>query len=289
MELNKLVKMPFKDYRAQTQFLSVTELKSFAQSPYYYKRRYLDKADVEEKRKAQFFGTLCHTLLLEPFTFEAEYYVSDVRKDSRTKAYADVLEAAGNKMIVSSADVERAKECVKETQLRLGDDMVGGKAEESILYDGPAFPVPVKGRFDFIAKNGEIVDYKTTENPVDNDTVTRDIMRWNYHIQAAFYQDLYAAINGGLLRPFKWVFQQTIFPFACQVYMPSEEVLEIGRLEYQAEMRNLMDAKRLDYWPRIVAQDPIISFPAWRLARLQQAKEVKLGKQGEITNGIHPG
>lgn len=280
--------MDFGEYRSMTDYVSVSELKAFKESPYHYRDRYILKIDNEKKRPSMSLGTLCHCLLLEPHKFEAEYFVSDVRKDARTKAYQEVLEQAGSKTVISDVELERAKTCVEESKKYLGLHLEhkDSAVEASMFYDGGQFfPMKVKGRVDlFSGRDGFIHDYKTTEDTVDNESVTRSCEKWGYHLQVAFYMDLFEAIHGYRAKGFKWTFQQTSYPFACYQYICDEETEALGRLEYQAIMQNLLESRRVDHFPRIVDQNPIIRFPSWRLAKLYAAKEAKLSKG--VTNGI---
>jgi len=293
MKAEMIYDLDFKQYRSRTNFVSVSELKLFADSPYSYKQKYLDKAQPEIYKPSgdQEFGTLCHCILLEPKIFDSQYFISDVRKDERTKAYQEIKAQAGEKIILSPAEYERSLNVVEATKKEMrneGLDFSDLKTEASIFVEkNKLFPLPVKGRYDLYDHNKEIIfDYKTTKLTPDHETIEKHILNFRYYWQAAFYCDLHKAVTGRKPKDFVWIFQQTVFPYACAVYWTNQEMIDIGRLEYREKLQELRDCLKGNDFPVLRRQPRYISLPRFYVSKYITNCDAKDMKKGEIENGI---
>lgn len=269
----------FKEYRAKTEFVSISELKSFEQSPYSYFKRYIEKIpDPNSKKSALQFGTLCHTLILEPEKFKDEYYVSDVRKDDRTKAYQEVQSLAQGKSIISSAELARAEQCANSSRPFL-EDFTPLTPEVSYFYEGKLFKTPVKARFDgWCDGKGIILDVKTTSDLPTAENMSKTILNFKYHMQVAFYMDIHKAVTGEAPKAFHFLFQQTEHPYATSNFKCSRELIEIGREEYKTNLAKLFASlkdKRIENFPKMARQPEFINLPEWYLAKLRARLTVK--------------
>jgi len=261
----------FAAYRAKTDYISVSELKSFIDSPYSYYKRYIKGIRDNKKSSAMTFGSLVHCLVLEPELFDSEYLVTTVRKDARTKAYQEVLEQAGKRECISPADLERAKQCAQTARpliLEYGKDF---EAENSLLYQGPRgfLGMKAKARFDGWSPSQEvIVDVKTTNKLPTYDNVIKAMFNFNYQLQVAWYMDIWKAITGKLPKGFEFIFVQSEFPYASARYKVDREVVKLGRSEYKYHLRHLRDTLAgpldEDNFPRMRKQNLILKLPSWK-------------------------
>lgn len=223
------------------------------------------------------FGSLVHCLSLQPEKFNSEYFVSDVRKDARTKAYQEVLELAGNKEVISSAEHERARKVAESfCELIHNEGYSDLEYEHSYFYKGPAFATKVKARFDaFSTQTNSVVDLKTMQNLPTYDEVIKTVINFDYHIQAAFYMDIREAVTGVKPNDFVFVFSQTEFPYASVSYKMSEDFITAGRNEYQAVhdklYRSFKDISEANF-PKIEKTQSYLELPKWYHAK-QAAKE----------------
>lgn len=264
--------MNFQDYRAATDYVSISELKSFDQSPFSYFKRYIEKLpDPNSKASGLAFGSLCHTLILEPHKFDEEYVVSDIRKDERTAAYKDLLATVGNRKVISSAELARAEQVANAATPYL-DKFLPLTVEESYFYEGKAFKTKVKARFDGWADNGNcIVDIKTTSDVPTHEAMSRTILNFKYFWQCAFYMDVRKAITGEMPKAFYFVFCQTNFPYSVSLFKASKEMIEIGRQEYKASLAKLYAAlrdKRIENFPKLPRQPAEIGLPDYYMRQI---------------------
>jgi hypothetical protein len=261
--------LPFDQYRNMTDYISISELKSFDQSPFSYWSRYIAmNPETNKKSAAMIFGSLCHCLVLEPSKFDKEYLVSDVRKDVRTNAYKEVLQTAANRSVISEAEYDRAKKVADsalETMKNEGlTDLV---PEVSYFYEGKGFPTKVKARFDgWLPKHEAVFDLKTTNSLPTYDDVIRIILNFKYHWQVAFYFDIHKAVTGRQPKDFFFCFSLTEFPFASVIYKVGHDFISAGRDEYKKSLKTLSEAlqyKQINNFPRIVKQKKVLELPHW--------------------------
>jgi len=275
--------MCFKEYRSKLDHVSISELKSFMDSPFSYYKRYVLGVREETKIAAFTFGTLVHTLLLEPAQMDSLYYVTDVRKDARTKAYQEVLELAGKRECISPADLDRALECSGSARPMLRD--LGTLVPElSYFYQGPRgfLGQKVKARLDGWLPDSEmILDVKTTNKLPTYENVVRSVMSFNYDMQVAWYMDMHRAVTGKAAKGFVFLFVQSEFPYGSQMYTVDRALIEHGRARYKkflAELAATKSAGPEGLWPRMRPErKTVIRLPDW-----VASKTIKLRR---LTNG----
>lgn len=265
MQQGEMHSLSFKEYRSKTNYVSVTELKTFDESPYTYYKKYLLHDKMEQKRNASFtLGTLVHCLILEPEKYESEYIISDIRRDTRTKAYQDLLLEAQDKTIITQAEYDKAKEIADNAKPFLPSEFI---AEASFLYEGENFHTKVKSRFDaYCDKTNIIYDIKTTNDLPTADNVLKTILNLKYHWQVAFYWDIFYAVKGFEPEGFEMIFCQTNFPYAVCSFRMDSSVIDVGHYEYKKSHKKLslaLQNKDEINFPKIVEDKKTIYIPDW--------------------------
>lgn len=273
--------LDFAEYRAKLDYISVSELKSFIDSPFSYYKRYIQGIRDNKKSSAMTFGSLVHCLVLEPDLFDKEYLVTEVRKDKRSKVYQAVLEHAGSRECVSPADLKRARECAKTARPIIESFGESFQAELSYFYEGPRgfLGMKAKGRFDGWSPCHEaVIDVKTTNKLPTYKNVLKAMFDFKYHLQVAWYLDLHKAITGKLPKSFQFIFVQSEFPYASQLYKVDREIIQLGRDEYRKALRELRDtlndSREESNFPRMTDQNLVLKLPDWK--RSHKIKEANL-------------
>lgn len=85
---------------------------------------------------------------------------------------------------------------------------------------------------------GAIVDFKSTSSGLTSSDFLYEVVKYKYHLSAAFYQDIIATLTGEKL-PFIAVPVTKKAPFECEFYALSDELLEEGRKLYKAALRTI--------------------------------------------------
>ncbi len=147
--------------------------------------------------------------------------------------------------------------------------LAGGKSEVTITWkhvaptvgELPGFEVDCKGRVDFLADCGALVDLKTCRDGSPAG-FGRAAFNMSMHTQAAFYRDGYAAATGRTL-PYVIVAVETSAPFVVSVYPVPEAYLELGRDTYRAWLSRLATCRAENRWPGYVDGPTELQLPRW--------------------------
>jgi exodeoxyribonuclease VIII len=222
----------------------------------------------------QELGQAFHAALLEPSKFHGEFF-SGPGGDRRTKEgkalWANALAANPGKTALRADDyawIERACEVLwKAPDVRA---LLGGPQginEASAFWDWPVGETVVrsKGRIDRLTQleqaGAAIVDVKTTGD-ASPDAFARDIVKWGYHAQAAYYRDGLDVISPRT-RGWLWLVVEKEPPFAHAIYEPLPAVLEMGRALYQGWLARYVECAAAKEWPGYPAGVNPIDVPPW--------------------------
>lgn len=215
------------------------------------------------------FGSLVHTLLLEPENFEALYAVGpdvDTRASKEWKAWA-VCQSAPNLLKPGEMKAALAAEAValsKPAVAALLD--AEGDAEVSFVWNCPETGVLCKGRADkWLPGESIALDVKTTTD-ASTDAFRRTVLNFGYHYQAAHY--LHGMIACGL-RPRRFIHLviESKAPFECKLYELDEAWLEVARLELPAMLRLYDECTRSGIWPGYDEEIEPLDAPEWLVDR----------------------
>ena len=224
------------EYYGDWEYTTNSQLGYVKRSPaYYWKMRNGAKIDGAALR----FGSLVHTMILEPEKVDANFAVfnpddrpeqekgmtSKINKEWKIQQDLDCKE--GRKYLMTMEQYELAK--------RLKRKLYNCPEVKSIL-DNCETEVPktwldfstmskCKGKADIIIDNGAtLVDIKTTGKDVKD--FKRSAYNFAYHRQAAFYMDGFGAKN------FVFIVIESNAPHQIGIFTCSDEFIERGRTEY---------------------------------------------------------
>ncbi|MBK1699775.1 PD-(D/E)XK nuclease-like domain-containing protein [Thiococcus pfennigii] len=275
-----LYDIPEADYRAYPAASSHALMTLLEESPRHVKEK------PREATHALTLGTLAHLLLMQPELAERQVAVKPVGAGKGSNAAKQVLVdwlqeqtgiapeidgtlALGKQLDAAIAVLEPAlaksdKLVVDQAQLdaatRMRDSVLGRRLGEALFQDGHAEVMALardlvsgvlcKIRVDWVPLAHQVlVDVKTTNSIGDAD-VARSAARYNYHIQAAFYQAIWQAATGED-RPFVFVFMESEPPYDC-VFRPIERrSLDKGRRLYEYALRIWSMCEEANHWPGV--------------------------------------
>jgi hypothetical protein len=161
----------------------------------------------------------------------------------------------------------------------------GGIAEYSLIHrieagtniapGFPALPIPVTVgmRPDYWKRSTDkgnfIVDLKTTED-ARPEAFQREMEKYRYDVQAAFYTDMHVAAVGPV-RGFVFIAVEKKAPHAIRVYYASPNMIRIGRHKYQRNLQLITECIQSGNWPSYPVTVDAISLPEWAERRAQDA------------------
>lgn len=162
-----------------------------------------------------------------------------------------------------------------------------GVAEQSVYWRDPATGLLCRCRPDFWRRDGIVVDLKTCDD-ASLDGFMRSIAKWRYHVQHPFYLDGIGLMQSqhqtplpdfAHARPKAFVFLAVErgarvvdgVALGVGVYMLDSESVELGRQEYQRNLKSIAECHKAEKWPGYGDNIQAISLPAWKLKQLAEA------------------
>jgi hypothetical protein len=219
-------------------------------------------------------GSAIHCAVLEPEKFETTIAISP-KFDRRTKIGKENAEAfesfAQGKLIIDEVQAEAVRgvvSSVKDHKLASGI-LRGGEAEYSYYVTCPETGLGMKCRPDYFNQNA-LIDLKTCQD-ASVEGFTRQCINLGYHIQAAYYLDVFNLANGADLKEFYFVSVETTAPFAVNTFLMGEMALALGREQYKKAMKQyveyLKSPERINDFGYEVKINEIV-FPNWAFNKL---------------------
>jgi hypothetical protein len=228
------------------------------------------KASIDHPREqtdAMRLGSLTHAYILEPAEVLAKYVVAP-KCDRRTKAgkeeWSEFQQSLPDGAVIVGADELQAARAMRDsvrTHGIAGTLIRGCDTEVACVWMDRLTGVLCKARIDVLGEE-HLADVKTCldASPL---SFPRDIGKWGYHFQAAFYVDGVAANIGGICLPFYLIAVEKSPPYAVQVYEIDPEDMAAGEEQYQSLMHEYAECKRLDVWPGYTEVVRVAQLPPW--------------------------
>jgi len=225
-----------------------------------------EKNNPRPKSAAMEIGSAIHAAVLEPEVF-AETYISRPKFDRRTKAGKEASELFEkeneNKICLDASDLavvnhvaDRVRNC-----RNYGDFFNAGQKEKSFFSTDEILFIQKKCRIDNYIPGNFIVDLKTTDC-ASKEVFERDIYKYGYHIQAAYYVDIIRELTGKELC-FVIVAVEKSKDCDMNAFMIGSDALKAGREKYRAWLQTYAACLKNDSWPGYPRHVNIFSLPAW--------------------------
>ncbi len=268
--------IPNEVYHSDKTWISSSQIKVAVGNRFYYKSFVKDGMGKKESTAQLSFGTLCHSLILEPEKFDSEYVVMPERKlDMRLKAdkeYKAAFEKENEgKTVISQDDFAKATLC-RDSVYSHPDARrlleLPGVSEASVyvelehmLPSGEVVPFKVRVRPDRLSPDNCIIDLKTAKN-VTRESFERDAfgtwtgadgkLRWGHY---AYHYDLSAALYVRALEkldqkvlPFHWIVVKNDAPWETAVYTMSKKRFREGDWKLQHALTTIIMSERSGKW-----------------------------------------
>jgi exodeoxyribonuclease VIII len=271
--------IPIEQYHADPSTVSKSGLDLIARTPLHYWAAHLDPDRPEREDTPAFVeGRAVHALALEGReVFDRQFAVAP-RVDRRTKAgkedWQAWADAHASHTILTAEQSERVEAMHAGLQRHegarryLGAD---GDAEVSIYWTNEATGVACRCRPDKIVPipgtdEVVLVDLKTTRDGLDDETISRTLARYRYHVQAAWYVDG-ARAAGLAVRAFALVFIEKSRPHGARVVTMCEDSITCGRVLYRENLETYAECLASGQWPGYSTATETVSIPSWEMRR----------------------
>lgn len=256
----------------------------------HYYHLYLDpNRPKQEEKGGQFEGTLAHCAILERSEFSKRYVVEPddaPRRPTIRQLNAENPSEATLKAIEYWKHFKEAnpdKRVISKEQLKvalaqskavfdlpdIAQLLAVGEAETSAYYTDPETGVLCKCRPDFVHHVDEnsviLIDVKTF-NDASPKEFARQVARKRYHVQDAYYRDVYAGATGKKVLAFVFLTVETQWPFKASASMLTEQSVEQGRIEYRRNLEKYAQGVKSNNWTGFEGGIELISLPGWALS-----------------------
>jgi hypothetical protein len=262
--------IPFEEYAAWDA-LNHSTLKVMGTSPKHFKH-------AREKPEARTtdalrFGTLMHTLLLEPERFPTIIVPAPINEKtgkpfgSETKAWAEYAAAHEGKLIVTDEEVARLR--ITSREIRKHEDAKvlfehASQSEVCIVWDCPITGLRCKGRVDLLISLGE---KKCLRADLKSCTSTRipdlesSLTGLGYHTQDAFYAMGMEAL--GLKSTSMIIAAESDGAHDVVVYEINDETRIAAKTEVTKWLTDLRRCNETGHWPGCAERMVQLGAPAW--------------------------
>jgi hypothetical protein len=227
--------------------VSSTGLKEILKSPAHYQA---SKDEVRVDSAALRFGRLVHLRLLEPAVFEATT-IKKPEVDGRTKEgraiNAEFAEISAGKEVITEAEAAKLEAMARAAKTnRLASNIFGkGLAEISVYWTDEATGVLCKARADLL--HSEVIfDLKTCYSAQPKE-FQKAIANYQYHLSASFYFDGFQTVTP--VKNFSWIAVEKDAPYCFGFYAADQELLNLGRAEYQKALAIYAECDKAGQWP----------------------------------------
>lgn len=260
--------MPSADYHA-VPALSASGLKRLRQSPLHFWAAQLDpNRQPGAPTPAMKAGTLAHTAVLEPFALSDRYAVAPAGLDGRTKegkAWAASVPAGVEVVTAEQMVAAVAQAHALEALPEVGPMFARGRPELSSFWVDPVTGLGCKCRPDCEVPSGDgviIIDVKTCQD-ASPDGFARAVVKFGYHLQAAWYTDGHQLASGRRVLGFVFAAVESAPPYAAAAYMLTDDDLDRARA-VNLDLRHLY-AKCIasGEWPGYSTSVQSLSLPPW--------------------------
>jgi len=268
-----------------------SHIKQLADSPAHYRHAITEK---QEDTDPLVLGRATHLATFEPERFLSECVVYDGGRRYGKEWDKFRAQHEGREIITEGMyEAAQAISTAARADAKAAPYLSGGLSELTVLWTlekaplagvDPGYRFDCKGRLDFVAEVGAIVDLKTCQS-AEPEAFLRSCIDYAYREQAAFYQDGYFAATGKRL-PYVIVAVEKAAPHVVQVFRMSERALARGRERYQGFLDTLAFCKRHNKWPGYADGEVELDLAVWEQRELDEDPSgMGLEFEGAAANG----
>ena len=252
-------------YHASVDIPSCSLLKAMLNSPAHYQAQLLAS---QNKSAARDFGSLVHTLVLEPGNFSREYAVFPGKRDGRDSDFKAFCATNAGRNVIDEYELASASELADKVLQRqvhgrpFGDFVSEGIPEASLFYTDPTTGIQCRARIDLLHPEA-IFDLKTTMHPTPS-SWTRQALALHYDMQSYMYT-LAVSLFRGLTTPPPFVFiaAENERPHSIGVYTAGGTFMENGGRKYQAALGGYAACCKVGHWPD-ASTDTVLEIDHWQ-------------------------
>ena len=258
--------------------ISQSQLKTLDESPRKFQASYITQTLFRAPTDAMEFGTLVHTLTLQPTTIHDQIAtippeVLTSNGQRRGKAWDAFCEATEGKLRVFEKDFERALKIAEKVwshPFYIFGLPKFGAVEKPIYWTDPIEPVSCKGIPDIVAEEW-VIDLKTTKSLTGclqggDVLVSKTIADLGYHLQAAFYLRGASIAYGDPKTRFAFLVVETEEPYRVYAMELTPQAITAGEVKMQRLLAEYVRRMQSGDWSEEGEKSLLqVGVPAWAM------------------------
>lgn len=227
------------------------------------------ESEAHEETPAMIFGTILHRALLEPDSYTGAFHVRPEKMNFTTKEGKAWRDEHADKPILSADDSAQVSTMVSavHTHPFASRLLTDARAEQSIFVEDGEGTLR-KSRLDALTAGNTLPDIKTCES-ANLDAFERNIARFRYHVQAAYYLDN-CKLAGIEKDAFFFICVEKSPPYAVRCLQMLPEVIDFGRALYQRDLQLYRNCLAKNEWPGWEITFSQCGLPAWEMRQLEK-------------------
>ncbi len=232
-------------------------------------------AEKREATRAMEIGTALHCAILEPERFASEYMLLRNCTDRRASEYKEAVKVWGVERVLTGAEAARVAGMQESVRNNPHLSMLAepGRCELSVFATDPETGIVVRCRFDKLTDDGLAIDLKKTQDIRD---FAKSVANYGYHMQAAFYSDVWEWATGEPLAGFVFAAVEEQMPHASAPITLDAEALDIGRMLYRRALNEYAECLNTGEWPGIAMPPAELQLPGWYINQFENDAEVQI-------------
>jgi len=270
--------LPESEYRADPA-VAQSDLKLLMRSPAHLVAA---KSAPKEETPTLTFGRLVHHLALTP-ELPPWWIVRPAGLDLRTKAGKEWAESVNGASVITQEQFDSARRmidnlnahpawalCSRQDKSKREVSCFG---ERLVLPQGqPMMDIRVKARIDLVPEVGPaLVDLKTTDD-ARPEQFARSVDEFGYHIQAAFYLDLWNELASEQRDQFCIFAVEKTAPHNVAAYCIHADAITHGRTLYHNALEVFAECVREGRWPGYTEDIRMLNIPRYAYQRYETAR-----------------
>ena len=272
---HKVLNQPAADYHAQADVQSCSMLKHLLDSPATYMHHLLRRKSISSKSME--FGTLVHTLCLEPHKFfgEVAIYPGAKKSSGIDRDFVEFRQSRPGMHVIDEPTHTLAKLAVERLKnqpvmgRKFGDFVAEGEPEAGIYYTDPTVGVACRTRVDLLHPEA-IFDVKTTAY-AHTPAWIRHALSLHYDMQAYMYslaECLFAGRSTSL--PFVFMTVENAEPLSTAARRSGVSLIEEGERKYQHAIAAFKACMDTDSWP-CAGGEEVIEITPWQVSTFDKS------------------
>lgn len=249
--------MPNEAYHAYAG-ISKSGLDLIARSPAHYAYR-----ASHEPSRAMVIGSATHAAIFEPDVFAKQYMLLKDVTDRRASAYKEAVKVHGEDNVLTGKEADAVAGMQAELQLNPHAQALlsaSGWPEIACFATDPVTGVLVKCKFDKLLKDLRSVDLKTTQ---DLREFAKSVANYRYHVQQAFYSDVFEWATGLQLTSFDFLAVEKDAPNASRIFALDTPSVDYGRKLYRQALNVYAECLQANEWPMPPGDTEYLTLPYW--------------------------